>query len=149
MSFRVIVQVQEEHLNKAIEEFSPILVKFGEIHKIPFEGSYLLDFKGKLSYLVTEAAMRLTSRGVPFNLRGNSYTQSVRFNHMGEVLLQFTQNSNDVANATRELLSARMWPDGCDSETAVLRAECVSMRFGWENQTKNGRRYAMLNLLEK
>lgn len=149
MSFHVIVQVQEEHLNKAIEEFSPTLVKFGEIHKIPFEGSYLLDFKSKASYLVTEAAMRLTKRGVPFNIRGDSYTHSIRFNHMGEGLLQFTQASTDISNATRELLSTRLWPDGCNSQTSLKRAECIAMRFEWENQIKNGRRYAMLKLLEK
>lgn len=149
MSFRVIVQVQAEHLDKVIEEFTPGLVKFGEIHKIPFEGSYLLDLKTRTPFIANDTALRLNRRGIPYNMRGPAYTYSVRFNHMGELLLGFNLASDDVATATRELLSVRIWPDGCNPETALLRAECVTMRFEWENQTKNGRRYAMLNLLEK
>lgn len=149
MSFRVIVQVQEEHLNKAIEEFSPILVKFGEIHKLPFEGSYLLDCEVSTNPKLTEALIRLYSRGIAFNAYSPNYKWSIRFNHLGVREDSFLIGMGDIALNTYELLRSRLWPDGCNKETAELRAYCVSMRFAWEDQAKHGRRYAMLNLLGK
>lgn len=147
MAFRVIVQVQAEHLDKALEGLTPGLVRFGEIHKIPFESSYLLDVEFKAMNIASGALIALMKRGVAFNAKGLGYIYAARFNHMGEEITSFHQATDDVSTGAKELLATRLWPDGCDRFTANLRAECITMRYDWEDQIKNGRRYAMLQLI--
>lgn len=149
MAFRAVVLVMEEHLPKAVEELSKNLAKFAEIHKIPFEDKYLLDVKSSVTHKCTQALIRLRDRGIAFNAYGESFKFSVRFDHMGTLSDKYIMEAGDVALTTYAHLLAKLWPDGCDSHTAELRAYCVSMRFEWENQIKNGRRFAMLNMLGK
>lgn len=150
MAYELQLYVLEEHLHKVVEELTVGLAKFAVIHKIPFEGKWLINAKMVGQSAAQQALLRLVARGIVFNSfgsYGSNLLLSVRFNHMGENLTEYGVDQSELAKTTREYLTYMTWQDGAAFQLAQARATVVTMRGGWENQAAYGRRAAMLQLL--
>lgn len=150
MAYELQLYVLEDHLHKAVEELTVGLAKFAVIHKIPFEGKRLISAKLVGQSIAQQALLRLVARGIAYNSfgsYGSNMLMSVRFNHMGENLTEYSVDQSELAKTTREYLTYMTWPDGAAFQIAEDRAVVVTMRGDWENQAAYGRRAAMLQLL--
>lgn len=156
--YREVALVLPEHLERAKAEYAK--AAFSEVTVIPYGYGkfYLLHiYCGRINSLVAIRKI-LAESGVPFNAAAMedsskystlaSFVSTCRYDHMGDIHQSFAAPKDELAEATKQLIQGYLWPDGAKGRLAELRALCISLADGWDNQAQYGRLYTMLQLLE-
>lgn len=154
--YREVAQVLSEHADKAVEEYAK--AAFSDVHKIPYGEHVMISLYTPAINRIVKARECIKQRGIALNavaMDDDSKTPefarwhcAVRFNHLGELSEWYQPKETELILMAFSVMQNYLWGDGATGRLKTMRSHCVSQRYEWEDQAKNGRVYAMMKLLE-